>query len=378
MSFWGRMYRGSDDDPELRRARGMSLLGLAGSMWDPRTGTFNLNAGIQGLGESFANYSDMRDRHSARLAKIEEERKAAEAAMRMRGMLRDDYGMDPDIVATVPDSQLSGLVMSSYKDRENREWSAAEAQARAAQQKIDAEQKLREKDQAAATTYRAQQQLLDAWLRGQPAAVQQRFRAAGGTWDDVKKMMSKQREEALFPKAAKPVEPKPSAIDTMDADAVFVDFSDRLRKAREDAAKAGGDVMFRGDGSLSVGGSGGVGREALFNAAVKATDGIKDPKAREAARQGLLVFGQWAGPDGSVDVDRIATTGADVYRGGMRTPGAAHQDQKQQLETQIASEYAKLLGGDPGDPELVAEIAAAVRARDPQLIAKLRSLGINL
>lgn len=372
MGFWGNMFAGSDDDRDLRLARGRALLGLSASMYNPHTGLFDLNAGIQGLGESLQHYQGSRIEHEKRLKKIEEERAAVEKAARIRQTLSDEHGMNPDMLAAVPDSQLASLWLQEDRAREKAEWKRVEG-------KADAIEKQRVEGAQGTAKANAEIQLREAMLRGVAPQERAQLEGMGATFEDVKRFVEGKKKKAVDemirpPKPAggtgKPKPAKPTGLATVDPEAVFVNFTTALSKADV------GEILGPDDQAVQAGAP----PDALFAAAVNATKGIKDPAARQTARDALIKFGQWRTPTGGVDVQRIVAEGAGAYTGGMR-PDEALATRKGELQAQLAAEYAKraaaMVGGNPNDPELRAEIEAIIRAGGAALKELQRELGLQ-
>lgn len=287
MSIWGYLFPGSDDDEELRRARGMALLQFGAAMYDPRTGQASLSRLGQAL-EPIADYRSAAAKYAEGKRKLAEQQAEAERMNAIRARLAEKRlgAQDPEMLAAMPDERMPELWRQAEDDRRKKLDQMVQ---------LEREKGLAREKRGVELTEGTNE------LSGLMAQIPEEFRAGlaaadPGTLKQVAARFQKQQVNEHFnpPKPPKgngePAVPKDIAkgrkeLQGIDSPALWLKFQDAYATRSKGATSTGPQFV---NGQLVQGGGPQVQGDAVFQAAVDATKGIDDPTVRGAMRNALM------------------------------------------------------------------------------------------
>lgn len=293
MSIWGYLFPGSDDDEELRRARGMALLQFGAAMYDPRTGQASLSRLGQAL-EPIADYRSAAAKYAEGKRKLAEQQAEAERMNAIRARLAEKRlgAQDPEMLAAMPDERMPELWRQAEDDRRKKLDQMVQ---------LEREKGLAREKRGVELTEGTNE------LSGLMAQIPEEFRAGlaaadPGTLKQVAARFQKQQVNDHFnpPKPPKgngePAVPKAVAkgaaqLQGIDSPAVWLKFQDAYATRSKGATSTGPHFV---NGELVQGGPQ-VQGDAVFQAAVDATKGITDPTVKGAIRNALMETVKLAG-----------------------------------------------------------------------------------
>lgn len=294
MSVWGYLFPGSDDDEELRRARGMALLQFGAAMYDPRTGQASMSRFGQAL-EPIADYRSAATKYAEAKRKLAEQQAEAERMQSIRARLAEKRlgGHDPEMLAAMPDDRMPELWRQAEDDRRRKLDQMVQ---------LEREKGLAREKRGVELTEGTNE------LSGLMAQIPEEFRAGlaaadPGTLKQVAARFQKQQVNEHFnpPKPPKgngdPAVPKDIAkgrkeLGGIDSPAVWLKFQDAY--ARRTSTAKPGELAWNAEGGIDQAGAAPRG-DAVFQAAVEATKELKDPTVRGAIRNALMETVKQAG-----------------------------------------------------------------------------------